>query len=191
MRALHILIKILSICGALAVVAGAVIFALITNTDRVEYAPYPIVCICVGVVMEIIAAILRSVANRRPVVRRTRNKGNTAESGGSAYDNPFGDYPDEKHTRHIDPFGFDDPPKYSPETEKAKERVRERSNDSSQSVVPPVVPPVPPVTPNVGAQTPADGNAEKSGSSDKFCSHCGAKRVSTDKFCPFCGHKYE
>ena len=62
MRALHILIKILSICGALAVVAGAVIFALITNTNRLEYVPYPIVCICVGVVMEIVAAILRSVA---------------------------------------------------------------------------------------------------------------------------------
>ena len=184
MRALHILIKILSIGGALAVVAGAVIFALITNTDRLEYVPYPIVCICVGVVMEIVAAILRSVANRRPVVRRTRNKGNVAESGGSAYDDPFGDYPDSKHVQHIDPFGFDAPPKYSPETEKAKERVRERSNDSSQ----PVVPPVPP---SFGAQ-PTDGAGEqKSGSSDKFCSHCGAKRVSTDKFCPFCGHKYE
>ena len=161
MRALHILIKILSIGGALAVVAGAVIFALITNTNRLEYVPYPIVCICVGVVMEIVAAIL-----------------------GSAYDNPFGDYPDSKHVQHIDPFGFDAPPKYSPETEKAKERVRERSNDSSQ----PVVPPVPP---SFGAQ-PTDGAGEqKSGSSDKFCSHCGAKRVSTDKFCPFCGHKYE
>lgn len=188
MRALHILIKILSICGALAVVAGAVIFALITNTNRLEYVPYPIVCICVGVVMEIVAAILRSVANRRPVVRRTRNKGNVAESGGSAYDNPFGDYPDSKHVQHIDPFGFDAPPKYSPETEKAKERVRERSNDSSQTFVPPVAPPA---SPSFGAQ-PTDGAGEqKSGSSDKFCSHCGAKRVSTDKFCPFCGHKYE
>ncbi len=161
MKALHILIKILSIGGAVVFVVGAIILALILNTDRTEYLPFSFVCFGVGAVMVIASAILRGVANRRS---GPGSGGAYVPPAAGAYVDPFGDFPDESKSRRIDPFGFDAP---------AAPPRNGRPTDGMRTVQP-------------------DGSGRDGGQGDKFCEHCGAKRVSdADKFCPYCGHKYK
>ena len=158
MKAMKVLITLLTVLGAVGIIAGGFVILLISYTGRDEFIAFPIVCIVVGIAAIVASAIVRSI-----YIRKMRNGGDnvvrTARSApaATAYTDPFGDFPDGKHKRNIDPFGFDAPARSS--------KTDGEANASS------------------AADTAAVAG-------DKYCEHCGAKRVGTDKFCPYCGHRY-
>lgn len=155
MKAMKILITLLSVLGGVALVAGALTFWLTAYTGDEDFIAFPIVCFIVGVLALAASGIVRSIYNRKrrngdyPVTTVRRS---APPPPAGAYSDPFGEFPDATHKRNIDPFGFDAPKAKPKDTEEA------------------------PVAPQ---PTTRDKFCEHCGAprtgTDKFCPFCGHK----------------